>query len=100
MKKTHYSEDKMRSVYASWQQSGLSKKVFCHQRGIAYSTFFYWAKKFSTTENTFKPGFMELDPGKDFQSIPPAVELEIEYPSGAILRLYKCTDAAWIKSLL
>ena len=99
----------MLAVYTDWQQSGLGKKNYCNQIGLATSTFFYWVKKFAQKteysgerhpaecrpETYADSGFRELD----FPTHA-GVVLEIEYPSGARLKLYRQVEASWIKSLL
>ena len=88
----------MKALYADWQQSGLSKKAFCQQIGIPHSSFFYWIKKFNSREHSPAPDFTELDFSASFSGEP--VFLEIEYPTGARIKLYRQAEASWIKSLL
>lgn len=88
----------MKALYAEWQQSGLSKKAFCQQMDIPHSSFFYWIKKFNSSENSPASDFMELDFSTSYNTAP--VFLEIEYPTGARLKLYRQAEASWIKSLL
>ena len=99
MKKTRHTKEKMKAVYANWQKSGMNKKAFCQQIGMPPATFFYWIKKFEEKQLSSAPGFLELN----FPNHIPdseAVFLEIEYPSGARLKLYQQAEASWIKSLL
>ena len=104
MKKKHYTKEQMLAVYTDWQQSGLGKKNYCNQMGLATSTFFYWAKKFA--QKTECPGEASPAPYVDsgFKELDfPAhagIVLEIEYPSGARIKLYRQVEANWIKSLL
>jgi transposase-like protein len=113
MKKTHkmrYTEQKMLTYYEEWQESGLGKKAYCQQKGLTASTFFYWIKKLALQKQSCPTpsaaaGFREL-------TLPAPVEitaarpatgkplLEIEYPSGARLNLYRQVEASFIKSLL
>jgi hypothetical protein len=99
MKKTRHTEEEMKTLYANWQKSGLNKKVYCQQIGMPHATFFYWIKKLSAKEPVSAPGFMELDLAPHFPDSE-TVFLEIEYPSGARLKLYRPVDASWVKSLL
>jgi len=98
MKQRRYTEEKMKILYADWQQSGLSKKAFCQQKGIPHSSFFYWIKRFTSSDTLSAPNFMELSFSDPIKT--EAVFLEIEYPTGARLKLYKQAEASWIKSLL
>jgi hypothetical protein len=98
MKKRRHTESKMKALYADWQQSGLSKKAFCQQAGIPHSSFFYWLKKINSSDHPSVPDFMELDFSDSHHSEP--VFLEIEYPTGTRLKLYRKAEASWIKSLV
>ena len=44
MSKTN--QQQMFDVISQWQQSGLSQKAWCEQKGIAYSSFHYWYKRY------------------------------------------------------
>ncbi len=89
----------MRKVYSDWQGSGLSKKVYCHGKDLAVSTFHYWAKKFRSEGTPSERGFIELDlPHSQGVSLVPKVE--IEYPSGVKLRFYREVEVSWLKILL
>lgn len=117
MKKTHktrYNKQKMLAHYKEWQESGLGKKSYCSQKGLNASTFFYWIKKLALQNQSFSPpatssssaaGFTELILPAPIQTAAGANDgaslvLEIEYPSGARLKLYRQTEASFIKSLL
>jgi transposase-like protein len=106
MKKTHktrYTKQKMLAYYKEWQESGLGKKAYCTQKGLTSSTFFYWIKKLALQKESFPTpsaaaGFTEL-------TLPAQVDagnivVEIEYPSGVRLKLYRQMEASFIKSLL
>lgn len=99
MKKTRHTEVEMKVLYANWQKSGMNKKAYCQQIGIPHATFFYWIKKLSSKEPSSTPDFMEFDIAPHFSNSE-AVFMEIEYPSGARLKLYRQAKASWIKSLL
>jgi hypothetical protein len=114
MKKTHYTKQKMLAYYKEWQESGLGKKAYCTQKGLNASTFFYWIRKLALQKESFSSpstaGFRELalptqmDPALMnpalAQNNTGSMVLEIEYPSGARLKLYRQTEASWIKALL
>jgi transposase-like protein len=99
MKKTRHTEEEMKTLYANWQKSGLNKKAYCQQIGMPHSTFFSWIKTLSAKRTTSAPEFMELNFAPHFPDSK-TVFLEIEYPSGARIKLYRPADASCIKSLL
>ncbi len=91
----------MRAAYLEWQQSGLSKKEYCHRNKLPRSAFFYWIKKLRCIESPPASNFREIKiPRTELKANYPIPEVEIEYPSGTKLRIYKMADTAWIKPLL
>jgi hypothetical protein len=113
MKKTHktrYTKQKMLAYYKEWQESGLGKKAYCQQKGLTSSTFFYWIKKLVLQKETYPKtslpaSFTEVAFSAQADLAPAQnntadLVLEIEYPSGARLKLYRQVEASWIKSLL
>lgn len=99
MKNIRHTEEEMKVLYSNWQKSGLNKKAYCQQIGIPHATFFYWVKKLSSTEPCPAADFMELDLTSGLPHTA-SVFLELEYPSGIRLKVYRQTEASWIKSLL
>ena len=76
-----HSTTKMRKHYDQWQSSGLVKKLYAMQEGIAISTFYYWVSKFEKELNVRPPtkGFQPLGLGL----IPsPEVTAIVRYPGG------------------
>lgn len=117
MKKTHktrYTKQKMLAYYKEWQESGLGKKAYCTQKGLTPSTFFYWIKKLNLQKQSCPTPSISLPSAAGFTQLALATEtdlapaqnnttgmvLEIEYPSGARLKLYRQMEASFIKSLL
>lgn len=94
-----YTEAEMLGVYSDWQGSGLSKKVYCQNKGLAISTFHYWTKKFRSEGTPSERGFIELSLPQ-LQEVPLVPKVEIEYPSGVKLRFYREVEANWLKTLL
>lgn len=52
--------------------SGLNKKDFCKQRGIAPAKFYYWQRRFLEQEQA---GFQQITPVQNFH-------LEVQLPNG------------------
>ena len=50
----HNKEQLWQSRLDACQKSGMSAKQWCAQNHIAYSTYFYWAKKSKTTSEPKK----------------------------------------------
>ncbi len=90
----------MRNLYLEWLSSGRNKSDFADSVGLVRTTFYYWAKKFST-EGEAPPagsGFQQLDPGPVVGR--GRVTAHIHYPSGVSLELYEGVSAEYLKTLL
>ena len=55
-------QEQMFERIGHWQQSGLSKKLWCEQKKIAYATFQYWYRRFRAAAAEPEPmdGFLPL----------------------------------------
>ena len=74
----------MFGLIKKWEVSGLSKKAFCRNHGIARSIFFYWINKWKNTKEAASDGFVEITPGKAdiFQA-----QYRLRYPNGVQLEV-------------
>ena len=88
-----HSTTQMRKHYDRWQSSGLGKKVYALQEGIAVSTFYYWVSKFEKELNVrppakgFQPVTLDLIPSPEVTAIvgyPVGVSVEWRGPSDSI----------------
>ena len=79
--KKHLTLDEMGPIIEKWEFSGLSKKEFCEQQGIAPSVFYYWYKKYISQDNT--GGFLPIK----IKNTTHIDQLEIHYPNGVKLKL-------------
>ena len=87
-------DQQMRDVVLEFRKSGLSRKVFCEQRGINLHTFVYWLGKLKQ-ENAF-PGFITVQPGVE-KTCP---DIELEYPNGVKLRIAVAENLKMIHQLI
>ena len=85
--------EQMRTHYVKWQESGLSKKVFCKTNGLPYGTFMYWQKQLSTPEEG--EGFSEI-PIMPVCSYP----VEVIFPSGVRMVFQATPSVDWLKALV
>jgi hypothetical protein len=44
--------EKMFSLIAAWQNSGLSQRAYCEQHSVRYSLFHYWYSRFRQQQTT------------------------------------------------
>ena len=87
-------KEQMYALIREWEQSGLTRDQFCNDHNIRVSTFGYWRTKYLRGENP------ETD--SDFLPVYPAEinQVEIQYPSGVILRLPAGICVSQIRSLI
>lgn len=86
--------EKRRLVYLKWQDSGLSRRAFCKRENVAYATFNYWYKRF-TTDN--EGGFSEIPmPIQQFSQ----GWGELIFSSGTRMVFYSAPPTPWLKELL
>ncbi|NJN63873.1 MAG: hypothetical protein HC882_02665 [Acidobacteria bacterium] len=77
-------EAEWKGIVDSWSQSGLSHQAFCRREGIALSSFQRWRRRVSRRET---PGsFVEITQTAAATGDGPGWQIEIELPSGAVLR--------------
>jgi hypothetical protein len=87
-------DQKMREVILEFSKSGLSRKVFCEQRGINLHTFVYWLGKIKQ-DNLFS-GFIAVEP----LAKKTALDIELEYPNGVKLRIAVAENLQTIHQLI
>ena len=99
-----YSEEEKQTHISLWQESGLSKLRYSKEIGITYKTFLHWCKRY--TIDTELPQEVESQsfipvsiPTPTFQNDDLAV-IELEYPTGVIVRLPMSFPMDQLKALL
>jgi len=88
----------MFSVIDSWKSSGQSQHEFCKAKGIAYSGFHYWYKKYRGVQNVDNPSpFIAVQ----FQNTPSRLPVaELILPDGRRLNFYQSVEASFLRTLL
>lgn len=91
-------QQEMFSLIESWRTSGENQQVFCKSRGIAYSAFHYWYKKYRGVHDLAKPsGFIPVKIDKEGSGLPVA---ELIFPDGRRLNFYQAVEASFLRALL
>jgi transposase-like protein len=99
MKKKRYTAQEQQALIGACEKSGLSITGFCKENNIRPSTFFTWLKRSGNQKEN--DGFSQIAVPELENNITHQVpELEIEYPSGVKVRIFKPVAVAWIKSLI
>ena len=88
-----YTQEQMDATIKEWQQSGLSKKDFCLQRGITYHTFHYWCRRLSGSG-----GFAEVNVRTSSHCNSNAYELI--FPSGVRMMFTEQPSVQWLRELV
>lgn len=90
------SQQQMFDVIVGWQQSGLSQKAWCKKKGIAYSSFHYWYRRYRTrhVHDQQADSFVQL-PAPSFT---PWCELVMS--NGAKVFFHQSVSAEFIKRLV
>ena len=95
------NQQQMFDCILQWQQGGLSQKAWCAEKGIPYSSFHYWYKRFRNLHSPNKQapheGFVQLMV-PDRPSGSPWCELVLG--TGPKLLFHQPVSAAFIRSLL
>lgn len=91
------SKDEMYPLIEAWQNSGLTGRAFCYQQGIAKSVFYYWHKQYKADKEP--GGFVPVNINR-VHKVAADVFIEIQYPTGIILRLPGQTHPSTIRQYL
>lgn len=82
----------MQEICQQWEQSGLSRRVFCNQHNIAHQTFNYWYKRITLKGNS---GFTEVPLPVSRKGY-----VEVIFPSGARITFEGEPSVSWLKELV
>ena len=99
-----YSEEEKQTHIFLWQESGLSKLGYSKEIGISYKTFLHWCKRYTINKDlpqevesqSFIPISIPASTLKSYDS----VMIELEYPTGVIVRLPMNFPMDKLKALL
>lgn len=58
VQKSWRTRQEKEELIVQWQQSGMSRKEFCHEKGITYNSLVSWCKQFKDKKTA--PGFTEV----------------------------------------
>lgn len=87
----------MISVIMEWEESGQNQKLFCRERNIPISKFYYWLAKYR--RNRSNPSGNDFAPVR----IRPCNEvggLDIQYPNGVVIRLHAPVDISMLRAMV
>lgn len=98
-RRRRYSPPQIQAILAAYAHSGQTVAAFCANQGIHPSVFYSWKRKAAATlppDPPPPPQFHELS----LHSLAAAVWVaELALPSGAILRLGRAAEPAWVAQL-
>lgn len=90
-------QDEMFALIDQWKQSNQTKKLFCQQKGIAPSNFYYWQKKYHQ-EQTGSVGFVPVLVKGSSSGL--SQSIEVHYPSGVSVRVPSGSSVTLLKTLI
>ena len=85
MKSETKTRKQIYQIVSQWQESGLSRQLFCEQEHLSMVTFASWIKKEREQSQTFTQSMVPLQ--IEEYCVPISSGLELEYPNGVRLRL-------------
>ena len=81
----HRRAEEWRAIIDRQAKSGLSVRKFCERESLCVPSFYIWLKKLGTQGAAKEASFVELHPGNPKEV---GGRVEVELPSGAILRIW------------
>ena len=99
-----YSEEEKQTHISLWQESGLSKSRYSKELGINYTTFLDWCKRYpigkELPQEVESKSFIPISIPSPTLQHDGSVMIELEYPTGVIVRLPMGFPMDQLKSLL
>ena len=87
-----HTSAQMQELIRAWHQSGLSKKAYCRQQNLGYSTFHYWYKRLQSSPTD---GFTELKVEASDK-----FSFQIEFTSGTRMMFEGKPCVSWLRELV
>ena len=99
-----YDEQVQQQMFAmilSWQQSGLSQKLYCEQHAVRYHVFHYWYKRYRDAHTADKePGFVPLQVKPSPCLDAACAHIELLLPDGKRILFHQSVSSDYLKSLI
>jgi transposase-like protein len=92
----HRSEAERAKWVSRWRASGQGCERFARKHGLSPSTLSRWLQRAGQDEGTAVPGFAEVRVVGAVSS----TALEVEHPSGCVLRVRGVVDEAQLRAVL
>jgi hypothetical protein len=87
------SREQKEEIILQWQQSGKSRKEFCHEQGITYNSLVSWCKQFKDRNES--PGFTEVKVKSDT-----GLFAQLNLPGGIRIDFFHSVPVEYFQSLL
>jgi hypothetical protein len=87
----------MISFIMEWEESGQSQKLFCREKGIPVSKFYYWLRKYRRSQSN--QAVTDFAPVRIRQSNGIG-GLDIQYPNGVVVRLHAPVDMSMLRAMI
>ena len=93
-------QQQMFNMIFSWQQSGLSQKLYCEQNAIRYHVFHYWYKRYKDTQAAQKGGFVPLNVKPAAPLTACSANREMILPDGKRILFHQAVSTDYLKALI
>jgi hypothetical protein len=87
-------------IINEWEQSEMTKAVFCRLRKIPKSTFYYWHKKYKKQKKDTTNPFIPVKIKEDTKPSPQASGMTISYPNGVQVTLESQANIRYVRELI
>ncbi len=94
-------QQQMFSMILSWQQSGLSQKIYCEQHQIRYHVFHYWYRRYKDTQTPkTELGFVPLrtEPSASLSAC--SANIEMVLADGKRILFHQPVSSDYLKALI
>ena len=94
-------QQQMFAMILSWQQSGLTQKVYCQEHAVSYHIFHYWYKRCRTSQSPDKePGFIPLQTEHSHSLVSIPAHIELLLPDGKRLLFHQPVSSDYLRQLI
>ena len=83
----------IKSLLASFTQSGMGAKAFCQMHGISEAAFYKWKSRYSVNDSVNQSGFITLPPSAGLFG--PSLFAEVRG-----IKIYQAVESSYLKDLL
>jgi hypothetical protein len=100
MQYDNQTREDMLAMIVSWQQSGLSQKLYCKQNRIRYHVFHYWYKRYKDAQDVQRDGFVPLNVKPPVRHAACTAAIELLLADGKRILFHQPISSDYLKALI